>query len=155
MFGVSRKKQPKSVEEFFSGRDEPTGPVDDREEDDAAGEPTAKRRFATTIVVAVALVVLFFAVFLEIDVLKSDISKLRLQNRSELVDGLKTQVTALSAKVSESDRQAATLRAELGRLQKDLDAVKLMETKKPKTEVVARKPAPAKKQNAKPVKHRT
>ena len=66
------------------------------------------------------------------------------------METLKAQVAALDSKVEKSDQDAARFKANIARLQKDLDAMKLMNAQRQKAEAAAKKPAVNKKKPVKP-----
>ncbi len=154
MFG-SKKKSAKSVEEFLKGQDVGTSSVKSGAANDEAGAQKMNKRFIAPAVVAGALLVLLFAAFLKINGLRSDIAQLRLLTPTESVENLKTEVAALGSKVDKSDKEAAQLRADIARLEKDLGALKLQNIRRVKAEVAAKKPAIDKKKPAKSTRRST
>src|SRR5208283_2954931 len=141
MFGSNKKKRARSVEEFLKDQDAETPSVNSSAADNETGAPGTKRWFVAPAIVAGGLLVLLFVAFVKIDGLKSDIARLRLQMNKESVETLKTQVAALGSKVEKSDEEAVQLKANIARLQKDLDAIKLMNVQRQKAEAAAKKPA--------------
>jgi len=152
MFGVNKKKQAKSVEEFLRSQDAAPPSAVRTTTDSETGGPAMKRWFVAPAVVAGALLVLLCAAFVKIGALKSDVALLRLQTKSDSMENLKAQVAALVSKVNESDKEAALLKADIARLEKNLREMKLMSIRKQKAETAAKKPALDKK---KPVGRKT
>ena len=155
MFGSNKKKQARSVEEFLKGQDAETPSVNSSAADNETGAPGTKSWFIAPAIVAGGLLVLLFVAFVKINGLKSDIAQLRLQVNKESVETLKAQVAALDSKVEKSDEDAARLKANIARLQKDLDAMKLMNAQRQKAEAAAKKPAVNKKKPVKPFRRST
>ena len=155
MFGVNKKRQAKSVEEFLSGQDGETLSAAPDAADNQRTAPAPKRRLVAPAVAAGALLALLFVAFVKINALESDIAQLKLQMKSQSADNLKAQVAALNANVDESHREAAALKANVARLGKDLAAMKLMDVRKQKAEIAAKKSALDKKKPAKPAQRKT
>ncbi len=155
MFGSKKKRQVRSVEEFLKSQDAETPSVNSSAAHNETGAPGTKRWFVAPAVVAGGLLVLLFVAFVKINGLKSDIAQLRLQTNKESVETLKAQVAALGSKVEKSDEEAVQLKANIARLQKDLDAIKLMNVQRQKAEAAAKKPAVNKKKPVKPFRRST
>ena len=155
MFGSNKKRQVRSVEEFLKSQEAETPSVNSSAANNEMGAPETKKWFVAPAVVAGGLLVLLFVAFVKINGLKSDIAQLRLQTNKELVETLKAQVAALDSKVEKSDEEAARLKANIARLQKDLGAMKLMNVQRQKAEAAAKKPAVDKKKPVKPTRRST
>jgi septal ring factor EnvC (AmiA/AmiB activator) len=152
MFGVNKKRQAKSVEEFVGGQDGEALSAAIDAADDQTTAPAPKRWFVAAAVAAGALLALLFVAFVKIGALGSDIARLE---KSQSADNLKAQVAALSANVDESHREAEALKADIGRLEKDVAAIQLMDARKQKAEIAAKKSAIEKKKPAKPARRNT
>jgi flagellar biosynthesis/type III secretory pathway M-ring protein FliF/YscJ len=155
MFGSNKKKQATSVEEFLKSQEAGTPSVNNVTADRETDAPRMKRWFIAPAVVAGGFLVLHFALFVKINDLKSDVAQLRLQANGGVVESLKAQVAALGSRVEKSDKEAVELKANMARLQKDLDAMKLQNMRRQKAEATAKKPAVNKKKPVKPAKRRT
>ena len=110
------------MEEFLKGQDAGTPSVNGGAADNETGAPKTKRWFVAPTIVAGGLLVLLFVAFIRIDGLQSDIARLRLESNKEAVETLKAQVAALDSKVRKSDKEAAQLKTNIARLEKDLGA---------------------------------
>ena len=96
MFGVNKKRQAKSVEEFVGGQDGEALSAAIDAADNQTTAPAPKRWFVAPAVAAGAL--------------KSEVAQLELRIKSQSADGLKAQAAALNANVDESQREAAALK---------------------------------------------
>jgi septal ring factor EnvC (AmiA/AmiB activator) len=155
MFGVNKKRQAKSVEEFVGGQDGEALSAAIDAADNQTTTPAPKRWFVAPAVTAGALLALLFVAFVEIGALKSEIAQLELRMKSQSADDLKVQVAALNAKVDESHREAAALKDDIARLEKDLAAMKSMDLRKQKAEIAEKKSAIEKKKPVKPARRKT
>jgi regulator of replication initiation timing len=152
MLGSNKKRPAKNVEEFLKSQNMEPPSVTGGAAYDEAGAPGTKRWLVAPVVVAGGLLILLFVAFARIDGLKFDIARLTLQVDKESVEGLKAQVAALGSKVEKSNEEAVQLKANLAQLQNELDAMKLMNERRQKTEAAAKKPAANKKKPVKPTR---
>jgi hypothetical protein len=155
MFRWKKKDQIRSVEEFLKSQGtEPPPVADSGPGDKKTVKPGTKKWFIAPAVVAGGFLVLLFAAFAKIDGLEADIGRLKLRDGGT-TEGLKLQVAALGARIDKSDKYAEQLRADIARLEKDMEALKVAAAQKRKVEALVRKtPVAEKKKPAKPPKHK-
>jgi hypothetical protein len=151
MLGFIKKRgQVKSVEDFVNGRE--TGPVS---ADDAAWGTLdafkAKARVLVPAAIALGLFLLSLAGLNRISHLEAGLAQLRHQNDNGTIEGLKTQRADLVARLDRSGKETEQLRADIVRLEKDVETMRAISLQKAKKEAAAsKKPVAAKKPVPKP-----
>ncbi|MGD0230183.1 MAG: hypothetical protein ABSC19_07480 [Syntrophorhabdales bacterium] len=155
MFGLKKRGQVKSVEEFIKGQDAGSAPPDSAATGGETNALKARRWLLAPVIVAAALLVLLFAAFVKIANLESAVAQLRQQNENGAIEGLRTQVAGLLTRLDKADAETGQIRTDIARLEKDIGAVRVMSQRKPKKEVPPKKQAATKKAPPKAPKRRT
>jgi septal ring factor EnvC (AmiA/AmiB activator) len=102
-----------------------------------SGAPRRNRGLLGSTVVAAVLLLLCFISFARIDRLDRELAPLRAQGDKKVIDDLKGEIAALSARLDKSVGETEKLKADVARLQADIDAKKAA----PKAESRRKRPA--------------
>jgi len=139
MFGSKKKRGVKSVEEFLRSQESGIPSVAEPEVSASMEKGVARLRpFVAPVIEVIVVLALLFAAFAKISSLESDVSQLRAQLAGGDVQTLKARITALDRSLQRSQTETAGLKADVARLQQELEA-----TKAPKAHASAKKKQPA------------
>ena len=155
MFGLKRKGQVKSVEEFLRGQDGGTPSKESGVSTEQTVAPKAKRWFVAPAVVVGCLLVLLFVAFVKINDLASEVAQMKRHIDAAPVEGVKAQVATIGAAVEKSGVETEQLKVDIARLEKELTTMRSMNARRPRADVSAKKPSAGKKKPTRPLSRRT
>ncbi len=134
MPGVRKTKREKGVDGYIRSQD---GEAMDEQSVMAyqrTGAPRRNRGLLGPTIVAAVLLLLCFISFARIDRLDRELAPLRAQADKKAIDELKGEIAALGAKLDKSAGETEKLKADIARLQADIDAMKAAAAQAPKME---------------------
>jgi hypothetical protein len=150
MFGFGKKKtEIKTVEDYVKGEETHIPPVEGRRAPRGLGSARFKAMIIPFIGFLIVLALLI-AGYGEIAVLTSDVAELKSQIKANEVAALRTKVAELSGQLEKTAKTTEQLRADIARLEHDLEAEKTQRARAAKETATKKPPAADKKKKAAP-----
>jgi septal ring factor EnvC (AmiA/AmiB activator) len=132
MPGVRKSRQEKGVDGYIRSQGGEAMGEQNVVTYGGTGAPRKNRGLVGPTIVAAVLLLLCFISFARIDRLDRELAPLRAQADKKVIDNLKGEIAALNARLDKSGSETEKLKADIARLEADLDAMKAAAAQAPR-----------------------